>query len=76
MEYKCGRCIRQEEGKQAEIFTFVLRGTVEENWFRKASENMDYIEINESELDDVLLNGSIDKPVKIQDKFNNDLMRK
>ena len=37
---------------------------------------MDYIEINESELDDVLLNGSIDKPVKIQDIFNNDLMRK
>lgn len=36
---------------------------------------MDYIEINESELDDVL-NGFIDKPVKTQDKFNNDLMRK
>lgn len=73
---RVGRVLRFEKDKNAEFFILVIRNTVEDNWIKKASEDMDYIEINESELDDVLLNGSIDKPVKTQDKFNNDLMRK
>lgn len=30
---------------------------------------MDYIEINEKELDDILDNKAIDKPIKTQEKF-------
>lgn len=37
---------------------------------------MDYIEINESELDEVLAGNILDKPIKTQDKVYNDLMRK
>lgn len=36
---------------------------------KKASEGMDYIEINEKELDDILDNKAIDKPIKTQEKF-------
>lgn len=72
---RVGRVIRFEPGKVAEFFVLVIKNTVEDNWIKKASENMNYIEINEAELDDVLYN-SIDKPVKIQDKFTNDLLRK
>jgi len=75
MEYKCGRCIRKEEGKTAEIFTLVLRGTVEDQWFKKSSEDLNFIEINESELD-LVLQGKLNKNEKTQDKVNNDLLRK
>lgn len=36
---RLGRVIRKEPGKTAEIFTFVIRGTVEEEWFNKSHEN-------------------------------------
>ena len=49
-----GRVIRKEGDKVAEIFHLVLRGTVEENWSKNASQGMDYIEINEQELYDIL----------------------
>ena len=49
-----GRVIRYEEGKEAEIFTLVLKGTNEEAWFNTSSEGKSYIEITESELDDIL----------------------
>ena len=45
-----GRVIRKEGDKVAEIFHLVLRGTVEENWSKNASQGMDYIEIDEQEL--------------------------
>lgn len=70
-----GRCIRKEEGKQAEIFTLVIRGTVEEQWYRKATEDMSYIEINEDELEQVLSAGEVDKKEQKQDKVFNDLLR-
>lgn len=65
MEYKCGRVIRKEPGKNAEIFTLVLRNTVEENWYRKSMENLNYIELNESELDAVLNKENIDNKKEI-----------
>lgn len=49
-----GRVIRFEEGKTAEIFTLVIKDTVENNWFLNSSEGNLYVEIDEQELDDVL----------------------
>ncbi len=49
-----GRVIRKEGDKVAEIFHLVLRGTVEENWSKNASQGMDYIEIDEQELYQIL----------------------
>lgn len=60
-----GRVIRKEPEKNAEIFTLVLRNTVEENWYRKSMENLNYIELNEHELDAVLNNQNIDNKKEI-----------
>lgn len=49
-----GRVIRYEEGKLAEIFNLVIKNTVDEKWFENASQNTNYIEITEEELDDIL----------------------
>lgn len=71
-----GRVIRYEPGKQAEIFTLVLKGTVEEKWFQKSTEDMNYIELNEDELMEVLENKPIlNKTSNKQDKLKNDLLR-
>ena len=51
---RIGRVIRFEEGKEAEVFTLVLKGTMEENWFTTSMVDKSYIEISEEELDDVL----------------------
>ena len=53
---KLGRAIRFKEDKVAEIFTFVIKGTVEEQWFTKSNANLDYEIIQDYQLDD-LLNG-------------------
>lgn len=52
---RIGRVIRRKEGKIAEVFTFVLRGTVEEAWFEKSMYSDKYITIGEKNLIDVLL---------------------
>ena len=52
---RVGRVIRYEEGKEAEIFTLVIKGTMEEGWFQTSSSGKSYIEITESELDEILL---------------------
>lgn len=49
-----GRVIRYEEGKKAEIFTLVIKGTMEEGWFSTSSAGKSYIEITEAELDEIL----------------------
>ena len=54
-----GRVVRYEEGKIAEIFTLVIKGTVEESWYNNAS-TTNYITIDENELDIVLKTGSIE----------------
>ena len=51
---RIGRVIRKEDGKLAEIFTLVIKGTIEEKWFENSSQYSSYIEITESELDDIL----------------------
>ena len=49
-----GRVIRYQTGKIAEIFTLVLRGTVEEKWFQNSNTSSSYITISEDNLLDVL----------------------
>ena len=49
-----GRAIRYEENKEAEIFTLVIKGSMEENWFQNSSSGKSYIEITEDELDEIL----------------------
>lgn len=67
---RVGRVIRKEEGKQAEIFTLVLRGTVEEKWFQKSHETKSFIEINEEELLQILNREPINKNLKTQEIKN------
>jgi len=45
---------RYEEGKHAEIFTLVIKSTMEEGWFETSSAGKEYIEITELELDEIL----------------------
>lgn len=52
--YSGKRVIRYEEGKEAEVFTLVIKNTVEENWFKTSNVGKSYIEISESELDEIL----------------------
>lgn len=63
---KYGRVIRAEEGKVAEIFSLVIRNTVEENWFKSSARNTNFIEINEAELEKVLKGNPIKKLEKFQ----------
>ena len=49
-----GRCIRFEEGKQAEIFNIVINQTVETKWFEKSHSEGNIILIDEEGLNDVL----------------------
>jgi len=56
-----GRVIRKEGDKQAEIFTLVLKNTMEENWFSKSSEDKDYITLEEDDLNNLLNNSSTKK---------------
>jgi len=51
---RIGRVIRFEKNKKAEIFTLVIKGTMEEGWFNTSTAGNNYIEITESELDEVL----------------------
>lgn len=51
---RVGRVIRYEEGKEAEIFTLVIAGTNEENWYNTSTAGKSYIELSESELIEIL----------------------
>lgn len=52
---RTGRVIRFEPGKEAEIFTLVIAGTVEANWFTNSHpDKSKYITIDEAELEKVL----------------------
>ena len=62
---RIGRIIRKEEGKIAEIFTLVIKGTVEESWFNNANKDQSYITINEKELDLVLAYNNVSKRPKV-----------
>ena len=60
---KLGRALRVEPGKQAEIFTLIIKGTVEEKWLAN-SMSSSYIVINEQQLEKVLNN----EPLEIRDR--------
>lgn len=51
---RVGRVIRKAENKVAEVFTLVIRGTVEEAWYDKSTGEGNYITIDDSNLLDVL----------------------
>lgn len=51
---RVGRVIRYEPGKDAEVFTLVIKGTNEEGWYQTSTAGKEYIEITESELDEIL----------------------
>lgn len=53
MECKCGRTIRFEPGKNAEVFTLLIRGTQDVTWFNN-SVNSSYTVINEEQLEQIL----------------------
>ena len=55
---RVGRAIRFEEGKTSEIFTLVLKGTQEVNWFNNSNTSK-VITINEEQLERVLNGESI-----------------
>lgn len=70
-----GRCIRYEPDKKVEIFTLVLKGTVEEKWYQKSMKDLYYISLNESDLMKVLNNEElINKELKTGFD-NNSLLR-
>ena len=66
----CGRVIRFEPGKHAEIFVLCLKGAQDNKWFQKASQGLEYIEINEQELDLVLNHQPLNKKVRTSSGFN------
>ncbi len=57
-----GRIIRYAEGKEAELFTLVIKGTNEENWYQTSSSGNSYIEITEKELYDILGGDTTNNP--------------
>lgn len=65
---RIGRIIRKEEGKHAEVFSLILKGTMEENWFKKSSVGLTHIELNETELISILTGQEIVKPEVVQEK--------
>lgn len=66
---RVGRVIRQKEGKVAEVFTLVLKGTIEEEWFRKSTNSGRYIPISEENLIDVLQGRPFNPKKKKQTKM-------
>jgi superfamily II DNA or RNA helicase len=65
-----GRGVRFEPGKHAEIFVLCLKGAQDNKWFQKASQGLEYIEINEQELDLVLNHQPLNKKVRTSSGFN------
>lgn len=61
---KIGRAIRKEDNKIAEVFSLILRGTMEEGWFKKSSKNLKHVEINEDELIKILENKTLENKVQ------------
>ena len=62
------RIIRKEGDKVSELFSLIIRGTMEESCFKKSSKDLAHTEINEVELMDVLEGREINKQEKIQQK--------
>lgn len=67
---RLGRVIRFAPNKKAELFTLVLKGTMEEQWFTKSTGKMHYVPISEDQLKKVLNNESIDEISESLDTFD------
>jgi superfamily II DNA or RNA helicase len=65
---RIGRVIRYAEGKEAEIFTLVIRGTNEENWYNTSTAGKKYIELTEVELNRILDNEEVCYPERIAEE--------
>lgn len=55
-----GRICRFEDGKEAELFTLLIKGTQEITWFNNASKGSKIITLAENELTNVLLGNEIE----------------
>ena len=65
-----GRSLRYEgEEKVAEIWSLILKGTVEQKWFEKSNPVVDYEIIQDYQLDSFLLNGNELKESEDDSKF-------
>ena len=60
-----GRIIRYSPDKEAEIFTLVIRGTMEEAWYSKSTKNNNYITIDEENLINLLKGETFNKQKNI-----------
>ena len=56
---RIGRAVRYEDGKTSEIFTLVLKGTQEVNWFNNSNTSK-VITINEEQLEKILSGESVE----------------
>lgn len=54
---RIGRSIRKEGDKVAEVWQLVIKGTVEEEWYRKSSVDLKTLSLNEAQLDSFLKTG-------------------
>jgi len=58
-QQRTGRAIRKHGDKKAEIFTFVIKGTVEEAWFEKSTGDRGYLTISSNDLESLLKNEEV-----------------
>lgn len=66
---RIGRSIRKEGDKIAEVWHLVIRGTVEEEWYRKSSGGLKATTIDEGQLDEFLLKGIHSDKTHKENKF-------
>lgn len=66
---RLGRSIRAEGDKIAEIFHFVIRGTVEEKWFSTSSKGLTFKDMDEEQLVKYLEDGTTTEKKHKESKF-------
>lgn len=65
---RMGRILRYSEGKVAELWCFVIKGTAEETWFNKANGDKPFVTIQENQLE-ALLKGEDYSAIKEETPF-------
>lgn len=66
---RIGRVIRYQPDKEAEVFTLVLKDTVEERWHENSSSGISYITLDEDNLLNLLKNEPFTTKKNIKSKF-------
>jgi superfamily II DNA or RNA helicase len=66
---RIGRAIRKEDDKIAEIWHFVIRGTVEEEWHKKSSGGLKSVTLDEKQLDIFLTTGKYEDKIHKEKTF-------